>query len=295
MNRYELPPTTFAKPLPVTKITRQSLSTATTEPTRKKSLKRKRSSKPDTSDDTPKAFARLMAFSQGLKSHSGLDDGIVRSKKQKRAAEQSNASVQAPADTKSDGIPKINPGERLADYSVRVDAALPVSKLIGKGRKRGNDLLGIKTPQTKLEKKMQKMQKDWRNVEAKRKEALMEQAEEAEDEHRETNGMVGSFNSKRVGKKRKQGIDDDDPWAAVGHVQDPKPSKGLVGLHDVVQAPPQFTKALRGKFKVKDGAMINVLNVPTSAGSLKRREELGQSRKLVVEGYRRLMRERKGN
>jgi hypothetical protein len=64
-----------------------------------------------------------------------------------------------------------------------------------------------------------------------------------------------------------------------------------VGLNDVVQAPPTFTKVPKDKFKVR-GARVEVEDVPKASGSLRRREELGSVRRSVVEGYRAMMKER---
>lgn len=77
--------------------------------------------------------------------------------------------------------------------------------------------------------------------------------------------------------------DDDDPWAELKAKREaPK------GLHDVAQAPPSLKK-VRQKFKVKDGAKVQVVDVPNAAGSLKRREELSDARKEVIERYRAMM------
>ena len=266
------------------------------------SLKRKRAGKDAAKDDTPRAFARLMAFhTQGVKLRSGLDDGIVKSKKRKRATEISEQN-QSSEPKLVDTIPRIRPGERMSEYSVRVDAALPVSGLINKGGKGAKDLPGVKTPRTKMERKMHRMYKEWREVDAKRKEQVEEERAEVEDEELEDtrSGRVrGTVTKGGKHKKKGSGSDDEDPWAAVGRNRDAQlrngkgSSGGLVGLHDVVQAPPQFSKVPQERFKVMDRAKVDVLDVPASAGSLRRREELGQARRSVVEGYRQMMRERK--
>lgn len=239
-----------------------------------------------------------MAFTTaGIKTPSGLDDGLVKSKKRKRtpAIPEPNSQPTAPAAT-DDADLRMKPGERYQDFSARVDAALPVSGLIGKGTKGVTDLPGIKKQRTKTEKKMHRIYAEWREVEAKRKEALEEAKEEAEDEDLELN--VSSLPTKKSKKgKRSKGADaddDEDPWAAVArNRQATNSTAGLVGLHDVVKAPPQL-KAPKAKFRVLDGAKVDVLDVPSKAGSLRRREELGEARRSVVEGYRAMMRERKG-
>ncbi|KAL9118172.1 MAG: hypothetical protein Q9187_005283 [Circinaria calcarea] len=235
-----------------------------------------------------------MAFTQGIKPRPGLDDGIIKSKKRKRLAEPSESTAQPADPVKNPKIPHIMPGERMSDFAARVDAALPVSGLIGKG---GKGLPGVKAPQTKMERRMQRMQKEWREVEARRKEKLEAAMEEAEDEDEDLkiSSRIPKSVSSKKGKRRKDS-DDEDPWTAVGKPQSAQiTSGGLVGLHDVVQAPPQFSKVPKNKFKIQNGAKINVLDVPSTAGSLRRREELGETRKSVVEGYRQMMKVRKGS
>ena len=245
-------------------------------------------------DDTPRAFARLMAYhTKGIKLPSGLDDGIRKSKKRKRAPESSEVAHQPETSLSQYGVPKIKPGERMSEFSARVDAALPVSGLIGKGGKGAKNLPGVKAPQTKFEKRMQRMQKEWREVEERKKEKLEEEMEEAEEEEHALTPMLMTQGTKKAkkGKKRNVDDDDDDPWAAIGQARAAELTPaGLVGLHDVVKAPPHFTKVPKEKFRVKNGAKVDVLDIPSAAGSLRRREELGKARRSVVEGYREMMR-----
>jgi len=260
--------------------------------------KKKAISKRKNEDDTPRAFARLMAYqTTGRKIPSGLDDGNTKKQSKKRKRE-AIAVDPTEHNTKPEGtVPKIQPGERMSEFAARVDAALPVSGLIGKGQKGVKDPLGLKRKQTKLEKRMQRMQKEWREVEAKRQERVEEAKEEAEEEDegvggRMSAGQVLGREKSKTGKKRKvlgeEGGDDDDPWAAVNAARNEQ-SNGLVGIHDVVQAPPQFTKVPKERFRVENGAKIDVADVPSTAGSLRRREELGEARRNIVEGYRKMM------
>lgn len=144
---------------------------------------------------------------------------------------------------------------------------------------------------------MQRMQKEWREVEAKRKDKLDEAREEAEEEddeagHGQSVSQGAGGRKSKKGKRRKvmgeEAADEDDPWAVLKAARNEK-SNGLVGLHDVVQAPPQFSKVPKEKFRVQNGAKVDVVDVPNTAGSLRRREELGQARRGVVEGYRQMM------
>ncbi|KAL8815794.1 MAG: hypothetical protein Q9223_005102, partial [Gallowayella weberi] len=92
------------------------------------------------------------------------------------------------------------------------------------------------------------------------------------------------------------GDEDGDPWAVVAanrrREQEEKAKEkekgdgkgGLIGLHDVVQAPPKFTAVPRTKVDV-----VDVIR----KGGLKRQVELGEARRSVIEGYRRMMKERR--
>lgn len=261
-------------------------------------------------DDTPRAFTRLMNFQNGWKPPKGLDDGAPASKKRKRSntQDQDRSSDHKHKDTPSTSIPKILPSERLSDYSARVNAAIPVAGLAKKS-KRGSELLTGER-QTKLEKRMQKMYAEWREAEAKRKEKLAQEEDEWEIEKDE----VGKERSKlpastkikhKVECKRRKGLmmndgngapDEDDLWAHIAAnrnwntIASASPG-GLVGLHDVVLAPPKFAKLPKEKMRDKTGQ-----NAPKKAAiiGLKRREELGEARRQVVEGYRRIMSERRG-
>lgn len=248
-------------------------------------------------DDTPRAFARLMQFQTGQKrSRSGLDDGQDRRnpKKQKKGANGTpTAAVKEPpaAEPARAEMPKIQPGERLGDFAARVDHALPVGGLARKGKVK---VEGLKERQTKTEKRLQKMYASWREEEARRKEREEERIEQEEEAEEEKEAELGGQSvrlpaSSKAGKRKKvigeaAGSDDDDPWAQLKLKRDqPK------GLHDVVQAPPNFKAVPKEKFKVRNGAKADVVNVPTAAGSLKRREELSAARREVIDRYRHMM------
>ncbi|KAL8811386.1 MAG: hypothetical protein Q9223_007543, partial [Gallowayella weberi] len=122
--------------------------------------------------------------STGHKPPRGLDDGVKPSsskthlnnnyKKRKRehsttgegAADAANAAAEDASEKDIiTEIPKILPGERMGDYAARVDQALPVMGLVGKG---------VGERRTKMERKMQRMQREWREVEARRVERIKE-------------------------------------------------------------------------------------------------------------------------
>ncbi|KAG4411846.1 hypothetical protein IFR04_015009 [Cadophora malorum] len=331
----DLPPTTLALPLSVSKsassngIFTSELSTSKSNSTKGNNNNNKKRKRKDTDDDTPKAFQRLMAFAQGKRLPKGLDDGVRETKKEgkkrKVAAEAAASKSTAGEDGEEAEVeivvskkekdtvqeantPTIRPGERMSDFSARVDAALPVAGLINKSVRNGKDPLGLKVGRTKTEKRMHRMYDEWRAEEARIQEKRMEARELAEEEEMDegedgqvkwkvpasTSALGGGASA--GGKKKKKGkgkkkvlgeIDDgeDDPWANIGK------NRGEVkaGLNDVVLAPPTFTKAPREKFKVSRGAKVEVEDVPRKSGSLRRREELGGVRREVVRGYREMM------
>lgn len=260
-------------------------------------------------DDTPRAFTRLMNLQNGWKPPRGLDDGAPASKKRKRSNihDKDQSSEHKNKHTPTNSIPKILPSERLSDFSARINAAIPVAGL-AKKPKRGSELLTGER-QTKLEKRMQKMYAEWREAEAKRKEKLAEEDDELEMEKdevgRERGKLPASTKTKKVKGKRRKGLvmidgneapDDDDLWSHIAAmrkentVASASPG-GLVGLHDVVLAPPKLSRLPKEKMRDKTGQ-----NAPKKAAiiGLKRQEELGEARRQVVEGYRRMMSERRG-
>lgn len=229
-----------------------------------------------------------MRFQTAGKRPSGLDNGdpAPRAKKRKHGQEAvpPSSSIK-PAQT----MPTILPGERLADFSARVDQALPVAGLARKGK----NIAGIKEKQTKMEKRLQKMQNEWRKEEARIREREEEERELAEEEEDEQDELYGDAlreveaGGKKGKKKRGRMIGedgvDDDPWAVLRAKAKP------IALHDVVQAPPQLKSVPKEKFKVRDGAKVQVADIPNAAGSLRRREELGETRKSIIERYRQMM------
>jgi hypothetical protein len=232
-----------------------------------------------------------MQMQAGVKPKSGLDDGTSRKAKKRKVGQEAQSTKDAQStSTSSDPTLKIQPGERLADFAARVDQALPMGGLTRKGNTK---VEGIKERQTKTEKRLQKLYAEWREEETRRKDAIEEfqekQEELAEEKETEFGGQSLAFPEGRR-KKRKRLLgetaasDDEDPWAVLKERRE-KPK----GLHDVVQAPPTLKVIPKEKFKVRNGAKVNVANVPANAGSLKRREELGDARREVIERYRTMM------
>jgi hypothetical protein len=236
---------------------------------------------------------RLMQYQNGKKRpHSILDDGEnTTSTKRPRTTSNVDAPLPPqPVHHSNTEMPKILPGERLRDFAARVDHALPVAGLRRKGTVK---VEGIKERQTRTEKRLQKMYAAWRVEDARRKEQEEERLEREEEEDEENEAKMGGQSleipQSRQSKRRQrmigeQGGKDDDPWAELKLRRDqPK------GLHDVAQAPPSFQRLPREKFKVKNGAQVDVANIPAASGSLKRREELSDARREVIERYRAMM------
>lgn len=256
-------------PLPVTSKA-SALPTGTS-----RQAKKRRKAKGD--DDAPRAFKRLMAFTQGRKFGSGLDDG----KSAKPAARESQPAGQTP---------QIRPGEDLRAFSARVDASLPLAGISTKASvKDGKDVLGLKVPRTRKERKMHKLYDQWRAEEQKIQERREEEKELAAEKELENDAaditslsMLDDAGAKRK-RGKKGGAREEDPWAQL------KKQRGEIraSLNDVAQAPPELHKRQTKLLKVA-GAGVNVGSAPKSAGSLRRREELEEARQDVVEAYRRI-------
>lgn len=306
--RYDLPPTSIAQPLPVLKTNNAGENGKSNHVESSRHVRRK-SRVLKKEDDTPRAFTRLMNLQKGWKPPWGLDDDAPASRKRKRSNihNQDQSSDHNSKNTPPTSIPKILPSERLSDFSARVNAAIPVAGLAKKS-KRGSELLKGER-QTKLEKRMQKMYAEWREADAKRKERLAEEEDEFEMEEdevgKERSTLPASTKTKKVKGKRRKGLmmndgneapNDDDPWSHIAAkrkentIVSSSPG-GLAGLHDVVLAPPKLSKLPKEKMRDKTGQ-----NAPKKAAIIgrKRQEELGEVRRQVVEGYRRMMSERRG-
>ena len=220
----------------------------------------------------------------GRKPLRGVDDGIALGKKRKRQNEGSEDP--ANGDTTVPALPKIHPTEHLADFSARVNASLPVSGLITRSKAHGTQ-----ERKTKLERRMQRMQKEWREAEARRKDRREEERiEKAVDEDDDDEIGARASKGKKEGKRRKHltednGDYDEDPWAkiAAARQRSDMTNGGLVGLHDVVQAPPKLPRKTGQKLEAPKSVTVG----------LERQGELEEGRRNIVEGYRRMMREKR--
>ncbi|KAH8159733.1 hypothetical protein CIB48_g8520 [Xylaria polymorpha] len=297
---FDLPPTQIAKSLPVKKPgpkddgQRGAKGKGKGAPVQSDSkLKRKRVT--GSKDDAPRAFKRLMAYAGGKKPRSGLDNGDEPrgSKSKKRSATKETQLTEAKAETKptTAAVPTIRPGERMSEFSARVDAALPLGGLVNKSMKGNKDPLGLKVWRTNKERKMHKLYDEWREEERKLKEKHEDELElEAERElEEEESGVSWKLNigTQRPGK-RKKAKDDEDPWEILRK----KRGEARPGLRDVAMAPPELTAKPSKQLLVR-GAAVQVNDIPKSAGSLKQREELQAVRNDIVAAYRKKMGEKR--
>lgn len=271
----------------------ESIFTSDKEKKEKRELKRsnKRRKRVE-DDDTPKAFARLMVFQQtGKRLPSGLDDGSKTKKQQKKeralnkqksttkdgisrkAAGDTTLDEAAPATTTSTSTTttataktqaplKILPGERLADFSVRVDQSLPLAS-VPKQQSRVQQIPGLeklKPHLTKHNKRLARMQSEWRATEAKLRARREDEDDDLADQKEEDALMwLGAgIDLSAGGKKKKKGkggkdLEDDlDPWKQLERKRrDEGDMVRQRNLQDVVQAPPVL-KGVRNIFKATD-------------------------------------------
>lgn len=331
----------IAKPLP----TRDTQTTKSKKEQQSKKSKHKKSSGNDYQDDTPKEFARLMRnFQQSAapgskrptdadtekpnrkRKRGEQDDNNGKQRREPKSAKTDQTTASTTASTTEALIPKILPGERLADFSARVDHALPlseISKKSGTVAMTGNAKVDAairnmrEERQTKHERRLRRLQKEWREEEAKIREREEAEREEKEAEDEEVNDLwrewgveaggakKGKKKKSKKGKNKKKGAgdggdfddgeeDDGDPWAKLNQTK--RAAGRSSNPFDVVQAPPEKLTKVREKFKVRgmDGARVEVADVPTAAGSLRRREELASERQSIVDEYRRIMANKRG-
>ncbi|KXG47826.1 uncharacterized protein PGRI_016960 [Penicillium griseofulvum] len=317
---FNLPPTEIARALPVRDLVKPKLGKNGKKIVNKKDQNSSANKAPThrlknvTEDDTPKAFRRLMQYQQtGRRAPSGLETGerkrkrnatddATSSKKSAQAAEtQKNKAAAKEAKEKAE-MPKIMPGERLSEFVARVDREMPLSQMT-KSVKTGDAKNKEQHKKTKHEKHLLRLQKGWREEEAKIREREQEEREEREDAMEDElrqwkEWEIEAAGGKKKAKKNKKkgangnddsGDDDPDPWAKLKKRDEERKKNPF----EIAKAPPQLVKP-REIFKVRGGAKVDVANVPASVGSLRRREELAGERRNIVEEYRKLMAAKRG-
>ncbi|KAL2438371.1 hypothetical protein ABEF95_008019 [Exophiala dermatitidis] len=279
-SNFDLPPTTRARPLPSLAATKQeSIFTSDKETKAKaqqKKIASKRKSKPNGfDDDTPKAFARLMAFQQGkkIRPSAGLDDGTPKSKKKDKKTsktdqtEEVTTATTTNTTTNSNNNLKILPGEKLSEFSARVDQSLPLTSIPKPSTGRLTKIPGLENLKaaqlTKHNKRLARLQSEWRATEEKLRLKREEEAEELADKLEEDElvwlgagidknaGVAGKKGKKKKGKKADADADDVDPWKVL---ERKRAEEGTLGrpatLQDVVLAPPVL-KPVKNIFKEK--------------------------------------------
>lgn len=245
-----------------------------------------------------------MAMAGGKRTRNGLDNGVVketkRQKKERRAKELAVASAAAAADAGVEGADlqaledaaaadteaaaaaaaaaklTIRPGEKLADFNRRVDAALPLAGIVKNALPNSGgskDPLGLaKTFRTKQERKLHKLYAQWREDDKKIKEREQDEKELMDEQDAELDEEFGAkwrvdFQqpAAKRSKKNKGGgsnnYGDDDIWGSFNrkHAKASKPDAVRAGVHNSVEAPPErLTQIDTSKFtfakKQKDKA-----------------------------------------
>ncbi|OCT45223.1 putative urease accessory protein [Cladophialophora carrionii] len=285
-SNYDLPPTQRAKTLAVHQKADPIFTSDIERKRRRGERKQKKEHQKNQyrEDDTPKAFKRLLAFQDGKRIRSGLDDGTAPSKKRRKGDAKSNSTSTseptsiAPAQFSAGGHAgpksndgaalaadrapslKIKPNESLSSFSARVDQSLPLTS-VAKHKTKLAQIAGlekIKTPLSKHNKRLARMQKEWRNTEqklkAKEEELDDELADKREEDHLVWLG-AGVDPSNPLGKKRRKkgagkDVDDADPWKILEKKRREEGELRQRSLQDVVTAPPVL-KPLKNIFKDK--------------------------------------------
>lgn len=337
----------FAKPLPARDLDSKADPKATGKTKRDKKARQAKKyegkHKSDDDDDTPREFRRLMQFhaqrstpqTDGKKrkrggGEEGLDgqDGSGSTRKKKSGnggastmngtTTATSSSIKSNKKADAETMPKILPGEKLSDFAARVDREMPLSEMKRSAKAHTSDIAKTRDkPLTKHDKRLRRLQSQWREDDEKirGKEEMEREEREAEMEDqlelwKKWDTEAGKTKAKKKGapqKKKNRGkghrgdggdsddddddddYDDTDPWAKLNNPDRlNKPANPL----DVAKAPPQLIKP-KAAFKVRGGAKVNVANVPAATGSLRRREELADERRNIVEEYRRLMAEKR--
>lgn len=284
---FDLPPTSKARSLPVITPTKDFLA-----PRKKQKVEGGKRPKKNV-DDTPKVFARLMAWhTQGKKLPTGLDNGDKPKKAKKKQKSQDatqvpvngNEGAQLAVDTSN--APKIRPGESLRDFSLRVDQSLPLMSIPKSNANPNQSLpadLQAKAVQklTKHNKRLARMQAEWRNTEAKLRAKEEEEAEENVEKIEEEKLL---WDGVKTGKKRKKGaksMDDDDPWKELEKKRRDTKQKNP---RDVVEAPPVLT-GVKNMFKERTERTLPAISAESKkvAGRKPRlKDELAAVRRAAI-------------
>ncbi|KPI35520.1 uncharacterized protein AB675_10919 [Cyphellophora attinorum] len=270
---FDLPPTAKAAPLPATSRPKAVVALDDKDGTAKRSNKRRKPNSAGSKqhqarpmDDTPKQFARMMAFqNEGKKLRKGLDDGVVQKpkdgkKKQKKQSHNDTSTngtqVEAGADSTIATAPaavdtpalKILPNEKLRDFALRVDQSLPLSSIPKHSTK--PPTTEEKAYLTKHNKRLARMQAAWRSDEERLRQKEQQREEDVLDQKEEEGLLWMDVDEARRERKGKRKGKEGDIWAELVT----KRKDGLVGgtgglnAGTAVQAPPVL-RGVKNLFK----------------------------------------------
>lgn len=203
-------------------------------------------------DDTPKSFKRMMARQERVATSADDQESRGRSKKQKKELYPTNKHI-----SHENSALQMKPGESWADFSRRVDEALPNAK-----PRRSENAKEL----TKLDKKNIRKQKN----RVLQNEMDYKKADEAEEEG---DGMEEKRLKNDLFFPKKQRDKSPDPWAVL----EKKNKKAKFG--EVADAPPVLN--LPRKL---------LPNVPKASGDNARRLILEAERQKVIDEYRKISR-----
>ena len=214
-----------------------------------------------------------MSFKPNRKQQSALDDGTTPKPKRRKGAELGKAGrvsgkasllssygvaneaeeLAPPAEPSNDEQPRILPHERLSDFAQRVDQTIPLSfPKHATTQKTSSSVPGLKVRTTKHNRKLLRIQNEWRETEKRRKDKI-DEGESDDDEKRAEDSLlwasVKAAEHQRKGKRKGHDfVDESDPWAVLEKRRKETKQKNL---QDVVQAPPHLTKIPLGKIKLR--------------------------------------------
>jgi len=158
---------------------------------------------------------------------------------------------------------KIQPRESLRQFNRRVNASLPISL-----KPEGS---------TKAQRAKEKKKKE------KAKPTPVDGSGDDSDGEGKAWGEEGEGGKRKRGRNKGR-AGSPDPWAALAE------KRRVAKFSDLAKAPPTLVKP---KSVLRSRGIVDVEGVPKSSGSLARREGLAGERRGVVEGYRRLVEERR--
>lgn len=238
--------------------------------TKGKRKNKKKARRLDDDDDTPKSFKHFMKHVEVIEQKrqgtyvpkDGEDGGEKGSNKTGKKKQQKREDQQKQELT-------IRPGESMAEFSRRVNDALPLAR--PKSEKQILKETGIDL-QALTKKKGDKKKKQKKEATEKADDAVNEEDDDEELQLDNNGRPLNQHSSVLSGstKKSRRDKSPDDPWLEFEQKKRKQPKFG-----DVVDRPPDL------KLPTK---LLN--NVPKAAGSMAKRHMLSQERERFIEKYR---------